>query len=143
MRKWKMLSIRCLSASGSECVHQLWVVSSRYPLLSLDIYDKQISLRCAKSSSVAFLSRQWSRWEHINPLFLTFRQWSWEIPFLREPDPLFKFYIGCATFVLLFMWLIYLVPAFISSEYVHQRYVDLSDNYQIYLSMRLDIGTGY
>ncbi|XP_032663466.1 adenylate cyclase type 2-like isoform X2 [Odontomachus brunneus] len=62
---------------------------------------------------------QWSRWEHINPLFLTFRQWSWEIPFLREPDPLFKFYIGCAAFVLLFMWLIYLVPTFMSSEW-HQ-----------------------
>ncbi|XP_011152703.1 adenylate cyclase type 2 isoform X2 [Harpegnathos saltator] len=60
---------------------------------------------------------QWSRWEHINPLLLTFRQWSWEIPFLREPDPLFKFYIGCAVFVLIFMGLIYLVPTFVLSRW--------------------------
>ncbi|KAL0099732.1 hypothetical protein PUN28_019858 [Cardiocondyla obscurior] len=56
---------------------------------------------------------QWSNWKHINPLFLTFRQWSWEIPFLREPDPVFKFYIGCSAFVLIFMGLMYLVPTFI------------------------------
>ncbi|XP_014467861.1 PREDICTED: adenylate cyclase type 2-like isoform X2 [Dinoponera quadriceps] len=60
---------------------------------------------------------QWSRWEHINPLFLTFRQWSWEIPFLREPDPLFKFYIGCAAFVLLFMGLIYFVPTVMLADW--------------------------
>lgn len=60
---------------------------------------------------------QWSRWENINPLFLTFRQWCWEIPFLREPDPLFKFYIGCVAFVLLFMGLIYLVPMITYSEW--------------------------
>ncbi|KAG7189766.1 hypothetical protein KM043_017430 [Ampulex compressa] len=60
---------------------------------------------------------QWCKWEHINPLFLTFQQWSWEIPFLREPDPLFKFYIGCAAFVLLFMGLIYLVPTITTSEW--------------------------
>ncbi|EZA60062.1 Adenylate cyclase type, partial [Ooceraea biroi] len=60
---------------------------------------------------------QWCKWEHINPLFLTFQQWSWEIPFLREPDPLFKFYIGCATFVVFFMGLMYLVPALVRSQW--------------------------
>ncbi|XP_076623646.1 adenylyl cyclase X D [Colletes latitarsis] len=52
---------------------------------------------------------QWFKWEHINPLLLTFQQWNWEIPFLKEPDPLFKFYISSATFVLIFMGLIYLM----------------------------------
>ncbi|XP_076248557.1 adenylyl cyclase X D [Calliopsis andreniformis] len=60
---------------------------------------------------------QWCRWEHINPLFLTFRQWSWEIPFLKEPDPLFKFYISSAVFILIFMGIIYLVPTFFLSEW--------------------------
>ena len=60
---------------------------------------------------------QWCRWEHINPLFLTFQQWSWEIPFLKEPDPLFKFYISSAVFVLIFMGLIYLVPTLSLSEW--------------------------
>lgn len=59
---------------------------------------------------------QWSNWKHINPLFLTFRQWNWEIPFLREPDPVFKFYIGCSAFVLVFMGLMYLVPTFMLSQ---------------------------
>ncbi|XP_076287222.1 adenylyl cyclase X D isoform X4 [Lasioglossum baleicum] len=60
---------------------------------------------------------QWCKWESINPLLLTFRQWSWEIPFLKEPDPLFKFYVSCATFVLIFMGLIYLVPTLSFSEW--------------------------
>ncbi|KAJ8865994.1 hypothetical protein PR048_033518 [Dryococelus australis] len=30
---------------------------------------------------------------NINPLFLTFENLKWELPFLRQPDPLFKFYI--------------------------------------------------
>ncbi|XP_020296532.1 adenylate cyclase type 2-like isoform X2 [Pseudomyrmex gracilis] len=60
---------------------------------------------------------QWCRWEQINPLLLTFRQWNWEIPFLREPDPLFKFYIGCSVFVLLFMGLMYLVPTLMLSQW--------------------------
>lgn len=59
---------------------------------------------------------QWSNWKHINPLFLTFRQWSWEIPFLREPDPVFKFYIVCSAFVLVFMGFMYLVPTFMLSQ---------------------------
>ncbi|XP_028045225.1 adenylate cyclase type 2 isoform X2 [Monomorium pharaonis] len=59
---------------------------------------------------------QWSNWKHINPLFLTFRQWSWEIPFLREPDPVFKFYIVCSAFVLIFMGVMYLVPTFMLSQ---------------------------
>ncbi|XP_043285821.1 adenylate cyclase type 2-like isoform X2 [Venturia canescens] len=57
---------------------------------------------------------QWFKWEHINPLFLTFSQLSWEVPFLREPDPLFKFYVGCAVLVLLCMGLIFLVPSVFS-----------------------------
>ncbi|XP_018341490.1 PREDICTED: adenylate cyclase type 4-like isoform X3 [Trachymyrmex septentrionalis] len=60
---------------------------------------------------------QWSNWKHINPLFLTFRQWSWEIPFLREPDPVFKFYIGCSAFVLIFMGFMYLVPTFMQLQW--------------------------
>ncbi|XP_018372265.1 PREDICTED: adenylate cyclase type 4-like isoform X5 [Trachymyrmex cornetzi] len=60
---------------------------------------------------------QWSNWKHINPLFLTFRQWSWEIPFLREPDPVFKFYIGCSAFVLIFMGFMYLVPTFMLPQW--------------------------
>lgn len=53
----------------------------------------------------------------MNPLFLTFQQWSWEIPFLKQPDPLFKFYISCALFVLIFMGLIYLVPTLSLSKW--------------------------
>ncbi|XP_034941992.1 adenylate cyclase type 2-like isoform X2 [Chelonus insularis] len=60
---------------------------------------------------------QWSKWEPINPLFLTFSRLNWEIPFLREPDPLFKFFVGCATVVLLFMGSMFLVPAIIYSEW--------------------------
>ncbi|XP_012165512.2 adenylate cyclase type 2 isoform X1 [Bombus affinis] len=61
--------------------------------------------------------KQWCKWEEINPIFLTFQQWNWEIPFLKEPDPLFKFYIGSAVFVLIFMGLIYLVPTFSLSKW--------------------------
>ncbi|KAK9300857.1 hypothetical protein QLX08_006566 [Tetragonisca angustula] len=60
---------------------------------------------------------QWCKWEDMNPIFLTFQQWNWEIPFLKEPDPLFKFYISSAVFVLIFMGLIYLVPALSLSEW--------------------------
>ncbi|XP_012228247.1 adenylyl cyclase X E-like isoform X2 [Linepithema humile] len=60
---------------------------------------------------------QWCKWEHINPLFLTFREWNWEIPFLREPDPLFKFYIGCSVFVLIFMGTMCLVPMVMLSQW--------------------------
>ncbi|XP_043784053.1 adenylyl cyclase X E-like isoform X2 [Apis laboriosa] len=61
--------------------------------------------------------KQWCNWKDMNPLFLTFQQWSWEIPFLKQPDPLFKFYISCALFVLIFMGLIYLVPTFSLSKW--------------------------
>ncbi|XP_017887885.1 adenylate cyclase type 2 isoform X2 [Ceratina calcarata] len=60
---------------------------------------------------------QWCKWENINPLFITLQPWSWEIPFLKEPDPLFKFYISSAVFVLIFMGLISLVPSLFSSEW--------------------------
>jgi adenylate cyclase len=53
---------------------------------------------------------QWCKWENINPLFLTFSQRNWEIPYLREPDPLFKFYIACVTIVLIFSGFILLIP---------------------------------
>ncbi|PBC32829.1 Adenylate cyclase type [Apis cerana cerana] len=61
--------------------------------------------------------KQWCNWKDMNPLFLTFQQWSWEIPFLKQPDPLFKFYISCALFVLIFMGLIYLVPTLSLSKW--------------------------
>ncbi|XP_015124088.1 adenylyl cyclase X E isoform X2 [Diachasma alloeum] len=60
---------------------------------------------------------QWSKWEPINPIFLTFSRLNWEIPFLREPDPLFKFFVGCAALVLLSMGFIFLAPAIIKSEW--------------------------
>ncbi|XP_074115513.1 adenylyl cyclase X D isoform X2 [Cotesia typhae] len=60
---------------------------------------------------------QWSKWESINPIFLTFSHLNWEIPFLREPDPLFKFFVGCAVIVLLFMGFMLLVPAINFSEW--------------------------
>ncbi|XP_051172100.1 adenylate cyclase type 2-like isoform X3 [Leptopilina boulardi] len=60
---------------------------------------------------------QWCKWEHINPLFLTFPDRSWEIPFWKEPDPLFKFYVGCAALVLLSMGLIFLVPSLSLSQW--------------------------
>ncbi|OAD53432.1 Adenylate cyclase type 2, partial [Eufriesea mexicana] len=60
---------------------------------------------------------QWCEWKDINPLFLTFQQWNWEIPFLKEPDPLFKFYISSAVFVLIFMGLISLVPTLSLSKW--------------------------
>lgn len=61
--------------------------------------------------------RQWTKWETINPLFLTFSRLNWEIPFLREPDPLFKFFIGCAALVLLSIGLIFSVPMILLSEW--------------------------
>ena len=44
-----------------------------------------------------------SRWLHpeaINPLILLFRDKTWEGPYTKEPDPLFRFYI-LANFVVL------------------------------------------
>lgn len=50
-------------------------------------------------------------------MLLTFTRQNWEIPFLREPDPLFKFFIGCAALVLLSMGLMFSVPMFILSDW--------------------------
>lgn len=71
------------------------------------------------NSVIKIFNRQWSKWESINPIFLTFSHLNWEIPFLREPDPLFKFFVGCAVIVLLFMGFMLLVPAINFSEYVY------------------------
>ncbi|XP_057341311.1 adenylate cyclase type 2-like isoform X2 [Microplitis mediator] len=70
--------------------------------------------------SIEIFNRQWSKWESINPIFLTFSHLNWEIPFLREPDPLFKFFVGCAVIVLLLMGFMLLVPAIKLSEW-HQN----------------------
>ncbi|XP_040564201.1 adenylate cyclase type 4 isoform X2 [Lepeophtheirus salmonis] len=43
---------------------------------------------------------QWFHPKDINPLLLSFRDWSWEKPYLFQMDPLYKFYI-LATFVIL------------------------------------------
>ncbi len=45
--------------------------------------------------------RQWLQPDEINPLFLWFRDKSWEKPYVREHDPLFKFYVFAAFVVLL------------------------------------------
>jgi hypothetical protein len=66
---------------------------------------------CLLFSIYTYLVLQWlsvccSRWllrENINPLCLTFENIQWELPFLKQPDPLFKFYVGCALLVLLGM----------------------------------------
>nr|CAD7455611.1 unnamed protein product [Timema tahoe] len=39
----------------------------------------------------------------INPLCLTFEDLRWELPFIKQPDPLFKFYVGCALAIVLGM----------------------------------------
>ena len=53
-----------------------------------------------------------SRWLHpeaINPLILLFRDKSWEGPYTKEPDPLFRFYILANFVVLLAMGVILLL----------------------------------
>ena len=40
--------------------------------------------------------RKYDRWLHpeaINPLILLFRDKTWEGPYTKEPDPLFRFYL--------------------------------------------------
>ena len=51
-----------------------------------------------KLSSMYF--SQWLHPEEINPLFLWFRDKAWEKPYVKENDPLYKFYI-LASFVIL------------------------------------------
>ena len=43
---------------------------------------------------------QWLHPDEINPMFLCFHDRTWEGPYIRENDPLFKFYI-LSTFVVL------------------------------------------
>ncbi|XP_071445026.1 adenylate cyclase type 2 [Hetaerina americana] len=49
---------------------------------------------------------QWFQGEQIHPLFLTFEDSRWEIPFLQQPDPLFKFYATCAAPLIIGMLLV-------------------------------------
>ncbi|XP_046390529.1 adenylate cyclase type 7-like isoform X2 [Ischnura elegans] len=49
---------------------------------------------------------QWFQGEEIHPLFLTFENSRWEIPFIQQPDPLFKFYAACATPLIVGMLLV-------------------------------------
>ncbi|XP_067002907.1 adenylate cyclase type 2 isoform X2 [Anabrus simplex] len=51
----------------------------------------------------------YDRWlcrEKIDPLCLTFKELNWELPFIQQADPLFKFYVACSFVVLLAMLLI-------------------------------------
>lgn len=48
---------------------------------------------------------QWFKPEGINPLLLTFTKESWELPLLRQPDPLYKYYILCAIFIFVVIFL--------------------------------------
>lgn len=50
--------------------------------------------------SFFFFSSQWLHPEEISPLFLWFKNKSWEGPYCSEDDLLYKFYI-MASFVLL------------------------------------------
>ncbi|XP_045137606.1 adenylate cyclase type 2-like isoform X1 [Portunus trituberculatus] len=42
---------------------------------------------------------QWFHPEGINPFFLNFTNREWELPLLRQSDPLYKYYIACALVV--------------------------------------------
>lgn len=42
---------------------------------------------------------QWFHPEGINPFFLNFTNSQWELPLLRQADPLYKYYIACAFLV--------------------------------------------
>ncbi len=47
--------------------------------------------------------RQWLHPDEINPMFLLFRDKSWEGPYVREHDPLFKFYVLASFGILVSM----------------------------------------
>lgn len=57
-------------------------------------------IKLPKIQKAILLSRQWLQPDEINPLFLWFRDKSWEKPYVREHDPLFKFYILAAFAIL-------------------------------------------
>lgn len=50
--------------------------------------------------------KAWIGQHDVNPLCLTFHKLKWELPFLQQPDPLFKFYVAGALAVLLCMLII-------------------------------------
>ncbi|PNF42986.1 hypothetical protein B7P43_G09584 [Cryptotermes secundus] len=66
--------------------------------------DEQMA-EAIKNMHVGVYDR-WCLRENINPVCLTFENIQWELPFLKQPDPLFKFYVGCALLVLLGMLII-------------------------------------
>ena len=63
----------------------------------------------AKSLKTNFFCSQWLHPEEINPVFLWFRDKSWEKPYIREHDPLFKFYILASFVILVAMGIILLL----------------------------------
>ncbi|KAJ9579599.1 hypothetical protein L9F63_004784, partial [Diploptera punctata] len=78
--------------------------------LEINLYRYQETLKKADEQMAEAIKKMhvgvYDRWllrEKINPLCLTFENIKWEVPFLKQPDPLFKFYVGCALLVLLGM----------------------------------------
>ncbi|XP_021926488.1 adenylate cyclase type 2 isoform X2 [Zootermopsis nevadensis] len=87
-------------------------VGSRRRIAFMDdnLYKYQQTLKKADEQMADAIKNMhvgvYDRWllrENINPFCLTFENMQWELPFLKQPDPLFKFYVGCALFVLLGM----------------------------------------
>ncbi|GLH05187.1 Ca(2+)/calmodulin-responsive adenylate cyclase, partial [Gryllus bimaculatus] len=77
------------------------------------LHQYQETLRKAENHMEKSIERMhlgiYDRWtcrEDINPFCLTFEVLSWELPFIQQPDPLFKYYIACSLGVLIFMFLI-------------------------------------
>ncbi|KAJ4431593.1 hypothetical protein ANN_20192 [Periplaneta americana] len=82
----------------------------RFVFMDDNLYKYQQTLRKADEQMAEAIKNMhvgvYDRWllrEAINPLCLTFENIRWEIPFLKQPDPLFKFYVGCTLLVLLGM----------------------------------------
>ena len=44
--------------------------------------------------------------ETVNHVFMNFSTWEFEKQFVTQPDPLFKYYVVCALFVLVCMGII-------------------------------------
>ncbi|PSN48742.1 hypothetical protein C0J52_08911 [Blattella germanica] len=87
-------------------------VGSRRRMVFMDdnLYKYQQTLKKADEQMAEAIKKMqvgiYDRWllrEKINPLCLTFENIKWEVPFLKQPDPLFKFYVGCCLLVLLGM----------------------------------------
>ncbi|XP_063240231.1 adenylate cyclase type 2-like isoform X2 [Bacillus rossius redtenbacheri] len=92
--------IHSLRGSSAEVASP---VSSRRRMAFMDnnLYRYQQTLKVAdeqmaeaiRNMPVGVYHRWMFRQTNINPLFLNFENMKWEMPFLRQPDPLFKFYI--------------------------------------------------